>query len=165
MFNKFCKRTISSCICLVALISSIGCADQATEKSSPAALATEELSLSSDSEAVDVDLTVLSSTAVYGAVYDMMCHPEEYVGKSIKMEGIYSDYFDQATGKHYYSCVIMDATACCAQGFEFILTNDYKYPDDYPSEGDDIVVEGIFETYLEGDFMYCTLKDASLSAS
>ncbi len=68
----------------------------------------------------------------------------------------------QATGKHYYACIIMDATACCAKGIEFILTDDYKYPEDYPSEGDDITVEGIFDTYEELDGMYCTLKDAAL---
>ena len=123
---------------------------------------TENLSPISSSESTNVDLTILSATAVYGEVYNMMYYPEKYVGKTVKMEGLYSDYLDETTGKHYYACIIMDATACCSQGIEFILTDDYKYPDDYPIEGDNITVEGIFDTYEEESGMYCTLKDASL---
>ncbi len=35
-------------------------------------------------------------------------------------------------------------------------------PEDYPEDGDDIVVTGVFDTYMEGSDMYCTLKDARL---
>ena len=84
----------------------------------------EEPSLS-NIEGVDIDLTALSSTVVYGQVYNMMYYPEKFVGKTIRMEGMYSDYFDEAKDKHYYACIIMDATACCAQGVEFELTEDY----------------------------------------
>ena len=91
-----------------------------------------------------------------------MYYPEKFIGKTIKMKGLYSDYFDQALGKHYYACIIMDATACCSQGVEFILTDDYKYPDDYPQQGDEITVEGIFDVYEEADGSYCTLREASL---
>lgn len=109
-----------------------------------------------------VDLTVMSSTVVYGQVYNMMYYPEKFIGKTVKMKGLYSDYFDQALGKHYYACIIMDATACCAQGVEFILTDDYKYPDDYPEDGDEITVEGTFDVYEEDGGSYCTLREASL---
>ena len=109
-----------------------------------------------------VDLTVMSSTVVYGQVYNMMYYPEKFIGKTVKMKGLYSDYYDQASGKHYYACIIMDATACCAQGVEFILTEDYKYPDDYPEDGDEITVEGTFDVYEEDGGSYCTLRNASL---
>lgn len=33
----------------------------------------------------DVDLTTLSSTMVYSEVYNMMCEPDRYLGKRIKM--------------------------------------------------------------------------------
>ncbi len=121
----------------------------------------EEPSLS-NIEGVDIDLTALSSTVVYGQVYNMMYYPEKFVGKTIRMEGMYSDYFDEAKDKHYYACIIMDATACCAQGVEFELTEDYVYPDEYPSEGDYCIVEGVFETYEEDGAEYCTLRNARL---
>lgn len=111
-------------------------------------------------EGTDVDLTILSSTMVYSQVYNMMITPEDYVGKKVKMEGMMATYYDEATDKRYFACIIQDATACCAQGIEFELEGDYKYPDDYPSDGETICVEGVFETYKEGELTYVTLRKA-----
>ncbi len=111
-------------------------------------------------EGVDVDLTVMSSTMVYGEVYNMMMTPEDYVGEVVKAHGPCAVYTDDETGKSYYTCLIQDATACCAQGIEFVLTDDYTYPDEYPQKGEEITVTGTFDTYYEGEYMYCTLRDA-----
>ena len=113
-------------------------------------------------EDVDIDLTKLSKTMVYSEVYNMMVSPEDYVGKTVRMSGIYNDFVDGVTGIQYFYCVIQDATACCAQGIEFVLTDDYKYPDDYPELGSMATVVGRFDTYMEGEYMYCTLRDAVL---
>ncbi|SCY52767.1 hypothetical protein [Butyrivibrio sp. INlla14] len=112
---------------------------------------------------VDVDLTALSSTMVYAEVYNMMVSPDNYKGKTVKMAGQFVPYYDESTGNYYFACFISDATACCSQGIEFILAGDYSYPDDYPSEGETICVIGTFDTYMEGDSMYCTLRDASFA--
>lgn len=113
-------------------------------------------------DGVDVDLTALSSTMVYSQVYNMMVTPENFTGKVVKMQGSYSCFYDSTTGNYYYACIIQDATACCSQGIEFILTDDYKYPQDYPTDGDIITVQGVFDTYYEGENMYCTLRNAKL---
>ncbi len=110
----------------------------------------------------DVDLTVLSSTMVYSEVYNMMVSPDDYIGKTVKMKGQFVPYYDESTGKYYFACFISDATACCSQGIEFILTDDYLYPEDYPMEGATICVVGTFDTYMEGENMYCTLRNALL---
>ncbi|MBQ3692468.1 MAG: hypothetical protein II931_04000, partial [Clostridia bacterium] len=83
---------------------------------------------------------------------------DDYIGKTVKMTGIFSSTHDDSTGKDYYACIIKDATACCAQGIEFILTDESKYP----KEGDTISVIGVFDTYNEGQFRYSTLRDASI---
>ncbi len=108
-----------------------------------------------------VDLTKLSSTMVYSEVYNMMCYPENYIGKTVRMSGMYVVYHDESSDRIYHSCIISDATACCSQGIEFELTDDYIYPDDYPEECEQICVEGTFDTYKEGEYMFCTLRDAS----
>lgn len=113
-------------------------------------------------EGIDVDLTVLSSTMVYSEVYNMMISPENYIGKTVKMDGSFAFYHDEAAGNYYFACIIADATACCSQGIEFVLTDDYTYPDDYPEEGGDICVIGVFDTYQEGDYTYCTLRNARI---
>ncbi len=117
---------------------------------------------SGTSNGIDVDLTTLSSTMVYSEVYNMMVAPQEYVGKTVKMDGLYSGFYDDTTKKYYFACIVQDATACCSQGIEFELTDDYKFPDDYPSDGDFITVTGVFDIYQEGEFKYCTLRNAKL---
>ncbi|MBQ2610076.1 MAG: hypothetical protein II586_06930 [Butyrivibrio sp.] len=118
-----------------------------------------------DVEGDYVDLTKQSSTMTYTTVYNMMYYPENFVGKTIKMTGNYSEYIAEDTGKRYFACIIKDATACCSQGVEFELTEDYKYPDNYPKEADPITVEGVFDLYKEGEYQYCTLRNAKLCES
>lgn len=109
---------------------------------------------------VDLDLTKLSSTMVYAEVSNMMTNPSGYTGKTVKMQGTFAVYHDDATGKNYFACLIADATACCSQGIEFVLAGDHTYPADYPEIGSEIAVRGTFGTYFEGEYMYCQLTDA-----
>ncbi|MBR4743508.1 MAG: hypothetical protein IK082_04870 [Oscillospiraceae bacterium] len=121
-----------------------------------------EEELSGGTERIDIDLTEMSSTMVYSEVYSMLETPENYIGKTVKMNGIFAYYYDEETGSYYFACIIRDATACCSQGIEFVLTDDYVYPDDYPEVGGDVTVLGRFDTYMEGEYLYCTLRDAVL---
>ena len=118
--------------------------------------------------AVDIDLTVLSGIMVYSEVNSMISFPDNYIGKTVKMQGQFTIY--QATDAHgtflpdkmFFSCMIADATACCSQGLEFILTGEHTYPNDYPELGSEITVTGTFEVYTENGFQYCRLVDATL---
>ena len=114
-------------------------------------------------DGVDVDLTVLSSTMVYSEVYNMLLFtPDSYLGKTVKMTGQFSYYEDTTTGNQYFACIIADATACCAQGLEFVWAGEHIYPDDYPEYGTDIIVIGRLESYMENDLMYLHLVDAEV---
>ncbi len=115
---------------------------------------------------VDYDLTSMSSDMVYATVFQMMNSPEQYENKSFKISGTYYSIFYEPTGKYYHYCIIQDATACCAQGIEFVWDDGvHVYPDEYPERGSQVVISGIFETYTEnGDKnIYCRLADASLA--
>ncbi|MCR5784549.1 MAG: hypothetical protein K6G40_02765 [Eubacterium sp.] len=116
----------------------------------------------SSEEGIDVDLTAMSSTMVYSEVYNMVTVPDDYIGKTVKMCGLFSVYEDEQSGKIYYACVIQDATQCCAQGIEFVLEGDYSYPEDYPEIGAEITVTGMFETYEEDGYLYCELVNANM---
>ena len=117
---------------------------------------------------VDVDLTQLSSTMVYSEVYNMMTEPDTYMGKTVRMNGQFAIYqmVDENNeiipGKLYFACVIADATACCQQGLEFVLSGEHTYPEDYPELGTEITVTGTFGTYEEGGYRYCQLTEAKL---
>lgn len=107
---------------------------------------------------VDVDLTKLSSTMVFAEVYQIMVMPQDYMGKSIRMNGMTAIYDDVTDGSRYYSCIVMDATACCSQGIEFKL----KEGQAYPKSEEFITVKGIFDVYEDGTYKYAVLKDAVL---
>ena len=107
---------------------------------------------------VKVDLTKMNSTMVYSEVSNMMTTPDKYLGKTVRMKGTFAVYKGET--RNYYACIISDATACCQQGMEFVLAGDFEYPGDYPAEGTEITVTGIFDTYKEGTQMYCQLADA-----
>ena len=109
-----------------------------------------------------VDLTELSSTAVYAEVFNMVTKPEEYKDKTVKMKGTFATQVLEDSGKRLYACIIEDATACCAQGIEFECKGDLKYPDDYPKEGNYVTVEGSFDSYKIGEMNYCVLKKAKM---
>ena len=111
---------------------------------------------------IDVDLTTLSSTMVYSEVYNMMTAPDDYIGKVVKMNGAFTVFHDEGSSDYYFACIVKDATACCAQGIEFLLAGEHSYPKDYPYEGDEICVVGVYDTYKDGDSTYCTLKNAKI---
>lgn len=116
-------------------------------------------------ESTFVDLTALSSTMVYAEVFAMMSSPEDYVGKTVKMQGIFSKGQLYAAGSlndggTVFACVIQDATACCAQGIPFELAGDHTYPQDYPELGDTITVVGTFEIHQQEGMEFCRLRDA-----
>ena len=46
--------------------------------------------------------------------------------------------------------------------YEFVLDGDYKYPDDYPEEGQSITIKGVFNTYNEYGFNYAQLQNATM---
>lgn len=109
----------------------------------------------------DVDLTQLSSTLVYSEVSRMMYYPDEFVGKTVKMQGSFAVY--EGESRNYYACVIADATACCANGIEFLWSGEHEYPGDYPPLGTEITVTGVFELYEEDGYTYSQLADAAVS--
>ena len=131
---------------------------QSAEETPPEAAA----ELTQGSDLVDVDLTKLSSTMVYSEVYHLIYNPDDYIGKTVKMEGQFAYYENPDTKDQYFACMIADAMACCSQGLEFVLAGEHTYPDDYPEPDTEITVTGTLEMYEEDGFQYCRLVDAAI---
>jgi hypothetical protein len=119
---------------------------------------------STKSDRIDVDLTVLSSTMIYAEVSNIMSMPEAYIGKTIKVNGLYSPTYYDETGLYYHYVIIADVAACCQQGIEFIWNGDHVYPDDYPDEFTSIEIVGLFGSYQELDstYYYLAVDDISV---
>lgn len=112
--------------------------------------------------AIDLDMSGMSGTVVYAQIYNLLSDPAPWLGKIIRIAGYYSFYDDQEQGIVYHACVIPDATACCAQGIEFVWAGEHNWPDDYPAEGVDITVTGRLEIYEENGAAYLHLVDAEV---
>lgn len=113
---------------------------------------------------IDIDLTKMNATMVYSQVNDMITGPSPYVNKIVKMKGPFKPYESTSPDYCYPAIVIMDATACCASGIEFLL---YGVPrcsmtggNGYPLYNEEATIVGRFETYLEEKTTYVHLVDA-----
>lgn len=162
------KNPIALLLAVFMILTLVACgnntAKETAASSAPVAQATEaqkETQAKTSADGIDVDLTAMSATMVYSEVQNMMLKPADYMGKTVKMTGAFN--VAEENGQRYYACVIKDATACCAQGIEFVWAGDHAYPDEYPSQGDEISVIGTFTTYKENTQTYCQLKDAQLT--
>lgn len=146
------------CVCLVCLSAcgSDSNTDLLPDSKSETSGAKEEAY-----EKADVDLSVLSGTMVYAEVYRIMSAPSDYLGKTIKIKGTYNASYYPPTQKYYSYVLVADATACCAQGFEFEWTGK-SYPEDYPENGETIEVVGVFGCYEELGTTYYSLTVDSL---
>ena len=139
------KKTVSLVIIFVIVLALVSCGE-----TKPA------------DENVDLDLTALSSVLVYSEVYNMLVTPQNYVGKTVKMNGQFTTAYGEETGLYYPAVIIKDATACCSQGMEFVLKGNPQYPTGYPALNEEITVVGTFETYDEFGVMYCHLVNAEI---
>ena len=139
------KKTLSIllalCICLLPLYT--GCANE-----SPVS--------------VDLDLSVMSSTIVYAEMYNIQFDPSQYLGKVIRLRGLYSYYREPSTGVSYYACVVPDATACCMQGMEFVPAIEPEDPDHFLEDSADITVTGRLEIYVDEGISYLHLVEAEV---
>ncbi len=106
---------------------------------------------------MDYDLSALSRTMMYSQVYDMIYNPDQYIGKTVRIFGPFNQYTDEATGEIHYACLIEDATACCTQGIEFEPADKHTV---MPPQDSMVLVSGTFDTYMNGPFLYCVLRDA-----
>lgn len=82
---------------------------------------------------IDIDLTAMGADMVCATVFDMMNNPATYEGKVIRMEGPFQHSHYDETGMDYFFVIVRDATACCAQGIEFVWGDgSHDYPGEYP---------------------------------
>lgn len=115
-------------VCALLALLLTGCAGtgaQPVPTATPAVTATPSAPVSTptpaptrDPEAVDVDLTELSSTMVFAEVAAMVRDPEQYLGKRVRMQGQLAVYPANPAldVDYFYTVVVQDATACCQQG-------------------------------------------------
>ena len=99
----------------------------------------------------DIDLTKMSVTMIYSQIFNMLIMPEEYVDKTIKVKGAFEIYPNEQGKIDFFTLTVMDATACCKEGIDFIWAGNHTYPDDYPEEGQEITITGSYKSFENED--------------
>lgn len=112
-----------------------------------------------ESSVAEIDLTNMSATMVYSYVFNMFSAPDAFIGQRFKIQGIYDEWLWEEANQTYHYVIIADATACCAQGLEFILTDESAT---YPQPGDEIEISGVFSTYEEEGNLYIQIVADSI---
>jgi hypothetical protein len=93
-----------------------------------------------------IDLTVMSSTMASAAYDDIVyINPENYLGRTIKVQGNYTAAFWDVTGRYHHYITTKEEGGCCPGSFEFILSGDGGYP----REGRRVELTGVFSRYTE----------------
>ena len=80
---------------------------------------------------------------------DIFTNPDDYKGKIIRLEGIYSTFYDvEGTQVHY---IYRNTPGCCGNdgqtGFEFVINSGEEF-----TENDWLEIEGTIEVTEEGPF-------------
>ena len=106
-------------------------------------LSTLQSGIKTDEDGI-LDLTPLSVTMLSAEVNRITTRPDDYIGRTIKMSGIYYAVYD-GLGDYQHIVAVQETDSCCLpQGLEFILRGDYIYPDDYPENGTRIEIIGVY---------------------
>ena len=149
------KDTINTTVNTVATA-----APTQTENPTAVPIFSEAMDMSiSESYATEIDLTSMSSTIVYSYVFNMISTPDDFIGQRFRIRGIYDEQYWDQTKLTYHYIVIADATACCAQGLEFLLTDPNAA---YPQVGEEFEISGIFSTYEEAGNLYIQIVADSI---
>ncbi len=153
------KRFLSCFLIIVLLLLLVSCSKGAKQsESTTESAAVSEKTVTGNT----VDLTKISSTLVYTELYNMMTGPDKYDGKTVIMKGTYKIY--EGGGRNYHVCEVMDATACCTQGLEFVLKDGEEYPEFDEKSPKEIEISGTFKEYDDNGQNNFRLENAEIVA-
>ncbi len=99
----------------------------------------------------DIDMTKMSVTMIYSQIFNMLIMPEEYEEKIIKVRGAFEVYPNENNQVDFFTLTVMDTTACCKEGIDFIWAGNHTYPDDYPEQGQEITITGTYKSFENED--------------
>ncbi len=153
-------------LCLMLLS---GCAPAAAEPAPTKSNAAGTQAVDAGGTGVDIkvlpspdatsDVIEISEKVFIAQTNDIYINTEDYLGKTIKYEGIFQAYYYDVTDTTYYS-VIRYGPGCC--GFDANAGFEVEWDGDYPEQNDWVEATGTLETYEEGGARYLRLKLSAL---
>ncbi|MDR2598797.1 MAG: hypothetical protein LBC73_00800, partial [Oscillospiraceae bacterium] len=102
-----------------------------------------------DTDIEIIDLTVLRANLRTAQIANIYQNPSQYVDKIIRVQGVFT-YAISQNGDLFTYVLTIDGDDCCQEGFEFRLSGDPIFPDDFPKDRATIIIEGTIKNYQEG---------------
>ena len=109
----------------------------------------------------DLDLSLLSNTLVFSRLQSITAQPDDYMGQVIRIHGQCQTYRNELAGAVYHAVTVADATSCCAQGLEYVLSDESEYP----ADGTEATITGKLASYDENGYIYFHLTDAEVTTN
>ena len=122
--------------------------------------ASDDIKQSTDFDPSDIDVDITENMYVT-YINEIYINTEDYIGKILRIEGMFQAYKDENTKKTYYY-VYRTGPGCCGNdgsmcGFEF------SWDGDMPKDNDWIEVVGKLRSYEEDGYTYLTLDAKSVT--
>lgn len=111
---------------------------------------------------IDLDLSVMNDTMMTAAIDNVYNNPNDYIGKTIKMTGQYTSFYDEQSDEDIHQVIVFDESSCCSKGFEFKRADGFVYPDDFPEQDEIITVIGTLKKYRGENWLYLDIGDMEL---
>jgi hypothetical protein len=118
------------------------------------ALSNPDAANSADSDVIEV-----REKMFVGQMNDMFLNPDDYVGKTIRYEGFY-DYFENEALGEQYDYVVRNGPGCC--GYDSLVGLEIFWDGEMPQKNDWCRVQGVLEAYEEDGGNYLVLNLESL---
>lgn len=144
---------ILSCILLLSGCGKAAAMDTDTDTESES-LAPETLSGDRD------DVVEITENLFIAQTNDIYINTEDYLGKTIRYEGIFmSDYWEETGTTYFY--VIRYGPGCC--GYDSNAGFEVAWDGECPEENDWVEAVGVLEMYEENGYEYLRLQLTSLT--
>lgn len=111
-------------------------------------------------ESTDPDIIEIKEKMFIAQTNDIYINPEDYLGKTLKYEGLMDSFYYDATDTTYYY-VIRYGPGCC--GFDANAGFEVRWSGDYPENNAWVEVIGVLEKYEEDGNAYLRLNLSSLT--
>jgi len=106
------------------------------------------------------DVVEITENLFIAQTNDIYINTEDYLGKTIKYEGIFDFYYWEESDSTYYY-VIRYGPGCC--GYDGTAGFEVLWDGEYPEQNDWVEAVGVLETYDENGSQYLRLRLTSLT--
>lgn len=111
---------------------------------------------------VDIDLTDVSSTIAYTQLFVIQRKPDEYIGKTVKLNGEFQVIENTENNIKFFAIIVSDDAACCKVGYEIVFSEKYKQSTDFPQIGENVTLVGKVNGFEKDGLTYINLIEVEI---